>query len=92
MSASRIISGVITAVLLLWAILDPHSEGDISVFLGLLIPVAMIWFPDVVNDFTLGKWTQGGVINKPTPPALVSALGWLLLVVLIGVGMKRWFF
>ena len=92
MTAGRIISGLITALLLLRAVGDPDSGADISVILGLLVPLALIWFPEEINDFTLGKWTQGGIINKPTPPGLVSFIGWILFALMVGAGIKKWIF
>lgn len=44
----------------------------------LLIPLALIWFPDELGSL-LGS-VGGGNINTETPPILVSVIGWFLLV------------
>ncbi|MCX7413268.1 MAG: hypothetical protein NTW36_07510 [Planctomycetia bacterium] len=48
--------------------------------LGLLLPMALIWFPDAIGGFT-GYVGRGGRIDTETPPFLVSAAGWILLIV-----------
>jgi hypothetical protein len=45
----------------------------------LLIPLAMIWFPDELGSFT-GYVGRGGRIDNETPAPLVSVLGWFFLV------------
>ena len=47
--------------------------------LGLLLPMALIWFPDAIGGFT-GYVGRGGRIDTETPPFLVSAAGWILLI------------
>jgi uncharacterized membrane protein YoaT (DUF817 family) len=46
---------------------------------ALLVPLALIWFPDDIGSFT-GSIGRGGQIDAETPPALVSFMGWFLLV------------
>ena len=45
----------------------------------LLLPLALIWFPEEIGGFT-GYVSRGGHIDTETPPALVSFMGWLFLV------------
>jgi hypothetical protein len=47
--------------------------------LALLLPLAIIWFPDAIGSFT-GYVGRGGRIDTEAPPFLVSASGWILLV------------
>ena len=47
--------------------------------LGLLLPIALIWSPEEIGGFT-GYVGRGGRIDTETPPFLVSAAGWILLV------------
>lgn len=45
----------------------------------LLLPLALIWFPDELGSLT-GYVGKGGNINTETPPILVSIAGWFFLV------------
>ena len=45
----------------------------------LLLPLALIWFPDELGGMT-GYVGRGGNINTETPPILVSIAGWFFLV------------
>ena len=45
----------------------------------LLLPLALIWFPDELGSLT-GYVGRGGNINTETPPILISIIGWLFLV------------
>ena len=47
--------------------------------LALLLPLALIWFPDELGSFT-GYVGRGGNIQTETPPILVAAMGWFLLL------------
>jgi hypothetical protein len=51
--------------------------------LGLLLFVALIliWFPKDVNEMTLGLWHAGYKIDAPTPPLMIAAFGWAILIV-----------
>jgi len=45
----------------------------------LLVPLALIWFPDELGSMT-GYVGRGGHIGTETPPLLVYFMGWLILV------------
>jgi hypothetical protein len=45
----------------------------------LLLPLALIWFPDELGSMT-GYIGRGGNIDTETPPILVSLMGWFFLV------------
>lgn len=45
----------------------------------LVLPLALIWFPEVFGEFT-GYLGRGADVDVETPPALASAAGWFLLV------------
>ena len=45
----------------------------------LLLPLALIWFPDELGNLT-GYVGRSGNINTETPPILVSVMGWFFLV------------
>ena len=47
---------------------------------ALLLPLALIWFPDEIGDATgylAGNFMR---VDTPTPPILISIMGWLFLV------------
>lgn len=53
----------------------------------LLMPLALIWFPEELGSFT-GYLGRGGRIDTESPPGLVSFMGWFFLVgmpVLVGI-------
>ncbi len=45
----------------------------------LLIPLALIWFPDEIGSFQ-GYVGRGGFVNKESPAFLITVLGWFFLV------------
>jgi hypothetical protein len=52
--------------------------------LALLLPLSLIWFPDAIGSFT-GYVGRGGRVDTESPPFLVSAAGWILLLVVPAV-------
>ncbi|MCU7801635.1 MAG: hypothetical protein KZQ92_13330 [Candidatus Thiodiazotropha sp. (ex Lucinoma borealis)] len=80
METKRIISGIIYLGTIILALLSLESKEIFMAILGTLIPVLMIWYPEVINDYTLGITGEGGTIDKPTPPFLISGVGWLVLL------------
>ena len=53
--------------------------------LGLLLPLALIWFPEDIGNLT--GFYESGYVNVQTPGAIVSFLGWFFLV---GVPVLLW--
>ncbi len=45
---------------------------------GLLLPLAFIWFPEQIGNLT--GYYKSGYVNVQTPAAIVSFLGWVLLI------------
>jgi len=56
--------------------LDIHVAKGI---LGLLLPLALIWFPEQLGSFT-GYVGRGCNIQTETPSILVSVMGWMILI------------
>jgi len=50
----------------------------LTVAVGMLLPLALIWFPEFLGSLT--GWGTRAPIDRPSPPWLVVALGWLLLL------------
>jgi hypothetical protein len=48
--------------------------------LCLLVPLALIWFPEVIGSAT--GYCLGGLmrVDTPTPAIFISSVGWILLV------------
>ncbi|MBL9081817.1 MAG: hypothetical protein JNK76_08435 [Planctomycetales bacterium] len=72
---------IVAVVLLSLAI---AQKGALTVPVGklglvLLLPLALIWFPEEFGSFT-GYIGHGRRIDAETPPVLISLLGWLLLL------------
>jgi len=90
MSASRIVSGLLYLGCVLFAAADRDGQELFAVAAGVLVPVVLIWFPEEVNDLTLGMWWDGPFIDRSTPPAFIAGFGWLLLVLVVigGVTMR----
>jgi hypothetical protein len=43
------------------------------------IGLALIWFPEEINEYTLGLWYAGYKIETPTPAWLIATAGWSVL-------------
>jgi hypothetical protein len=50
----------------------------LTVAAGTLLPLALIWFPEYLGNFT--GWGTRAPIDRPSPPRFVVAAGWLFLV------------
>ena len=45
---------------------------------GLLLPLALIWFPEEIGNLT--GYFRSGYVNVQTPGVFISILGWFFLV------------
>jgi hypothetical protein len=79
--ASKIVALLIAIGYVVAAIVQEHELNRVAMGVSLLtsLPLALIWFPEELGSFT-GSVGRGGSIDAETPPALVSFMGWLLLV------------
>lgn len=80
---SRQLSSGIAAITLLDAALH-HFPGRVLLELTLLDAacLALIWFPEDINDLTVGTWWRGYQINAPTPAIFIAGFGWVCLIAL----------
>ena len=83
--AGRITSLIIAFVYLIAAFFGKGIEGILYVLVGLLFPLACIWFPDELGSFT--GVMRGQYINAKTPGCLVAFGGWLLLTLPLIIGI-----
>jgi hypothetical protein len=79
-TVSKLVATVIACVYAVAIIVEAKGAlAHASKALGLLLPMALIWFPEEIGEFT-GYSFRGHRIDTETPPFLVSAAGWFLLV------------
>ena len=60
----------------------------LTVFASMLVPLACVWFPEAMGDYT-GR-TFGHAITKQSPPSLVWFLGWIVLLLPLIVSTILW--
>lgn len=61
--------------------------GTLSAFktlLGMLLPLACIWFPDAMGEYA------GGRMTSPSPTSFVWFFGWVLLLLPMFIGTLLW--
>jgi len=84
MTLSRLLSGIIALIGLVVAFIHFHSHILLNYCLFTLIELVLIWFPDEVNEYTLGLWIDGYKIQNQTPTAMIAGIGWILLLLVNG--------
>ena len=77
----RVLSVVIAVGYVIAAIViqDGITKWTPILALALLLPLALIWFPNSIGPAT-GYWFNDRRIDQPTPPILISIAGWFFLV------------
>lgn len=78
LSISRLLSLVVVAAayVRVWSI-----PAGIALVTLIVVPLlALIWFPEQIDDLTYGAWYRGYQIDAHTPSGAIAALGWLLLL------------
>ena len=84
MSLSQLLSGIIALIGLIEAFIHFHSHILLNYCLFTVIVLVLIWFPDEVNDYTVGLWIDSYKIENPTPPFMIAGFGWILLLLING--------
>lgn len=82
---SRIAAVVIAVIYLIVAMVD-SGRWLVPLAAGLLIPLALIWFPQAIGNATNYRVNRQ-YIDQPTPPILIALAGWFFLV---GVPLIIW--
>jgi len=90
MQLSKLISGAIYSGSLVMLGAGADSEQMFGAAILFAIPVAMVWHPEEINDFTLGLFGEGGHIDKPTPGWMISGFGWIILFGLVVLSVLRY--
>lgn len=81
LSISRLLSlvAVAAAYVRVWSV-----PSGIAVVTLIVVPLlALIWFPEQIDDLTYGAWYRGYQIDTHTPSGAIAALGWLLLLLCV---------
>jgi hypothetical protein len=84
MTLSQLLSGIIALLGLVVAFMRFDSQMLLKYCVFTVIELVLIWFPEEVNDYTLGIWSNGYKIENPTPPVMIAGVGWILLLLLNG--------
>jgi|SRR5215469_16401054 len=81
LSVSRLLSLVVVAAayLRVWSV----PAGAVAVTLIVVPVLALIWFPEQIDDLTYGSWFRGYQIDSHTPSGAIAALGWLILLLCV---------
>lgn len=81
LSLSRVLSLVVLAAAYVRAWSIPRGFWFVTlVFLPVL---ALIWFPEQIDDLTYGAWYRGYQIDSHTPSGAIVVLGWLILLLCV---------
>lgn len=51
-----------------------------TVAVGVLIPLVLIWFPDVIESWSRWSWSRWWRPGLPSPPWMLAMMGWVLLL------------
>jgi hypothetical protein len=70
--------GIAAAYVVAAFVLGEGWAFALTVAAGTLLPLALIWFPESLAG--LIGWGTRAPVDRPSPPRLVAAAGWLLLL------------
>lgn len=78
---SRVLSLVVVAVAYLRAWAIPGGFWVVTLVCGPVL--ALIWFPEQIDDLSYGAWFRGYQVDTHTPSGAIAALGWLILLLCV---------
>jgi len=78
LSPSRVLSLVVVAAAYLRSWWIPSGFWVVTLVCAPLL--ALIWFPEQIDDLTFGAWYRGYQIDSHTPGVAIAALGWVFLL------------
>ena len=79
MSWNRILSGLLALIYIVTMSVVSGAEGAFVTFGFVLLPLACIWFGNLMGGYT-GP-TTGMAITQPSPGLMICIAGWVLLLV-----------
>ena len=77
LSPSRILSLLVVAAAYVRGWWIPSGFWIVTLVSAPLL--ALIWFPEQIDDLTFGTWYKGYQIDSHTPGVAIAALGWIFL-------------
>ncbi len=78
LSLSRALSLLVVAAAYVRACWIPSGFWIVTLVSGPLL--ALIWFPEQIDELTFGSWYKGYQIDSHTPGVAVAAMGWIFLL------------
>jgi hypothetical protein len=81
LGVSRVLSLLVVAVAYVRAWSIPSGVAVVTLIVVPLL--ALIWFPEQIDDLTYGAWYRGYQIDTHTPSGAIAVLGWLLLLLCV---------
>lgn len=78
LSLSRVLSLLVVAAALVRAWWIPSGFWIVTLVSGPVL--ALIWFPEQIDELTFGTWYRGYQIDSHTPGVAVAVLGWIFLL------------
>lgn len=76
---SRVLSLLLAAAYVVGAWYFGRAEGAVKTALFVVLPLACIWFSDVLGDYT-GYGLSRPAITRTSPGVFVYYLGWVVLL------------
>ena len=81
LSLSRILSLLVVAAAYVRGLWIPSGFWIVTLVSAAIL--ALIWFPERIDDITFGTWSGGSQIDTHTPGAAIAAVGWLFLFLFV---------
>jgi hypothetical protein len=78
LSLSRVLSLVVVAAMYVRGWWIPSGFWIVTLISAPIM--ALIWFPEQIDDLTFGAWYGGSQVDSHTPSVAVAALGWIFLL------------
>ena len=81
LSLSRVLSLLVVAVAHVRAWWVPSGFWIVTLVSSPVL--ALIWFPEQIDEFTFGAWYRGYQIDSHTPGVAVAAMAWIFLLLFV---------
>jgi hypothetical protein len=78
LSLSRVLSLLVVTAAYLRAWWIPSGFWIVTLVSAPLL--ALIWFPEQIDELTFGSWYRGYQIDSHTPGIAIAAMGWIFLL------------
>lgn len=85
----RLVSGLIALGYLQAMHAREGWSGALALMILLAIPLGLIWYAGTLGRSEGWGWGRNR-IDRPTPPPIIRALGWILLLAPLPVIALRW--